>query len=144
MRNPFITIAVLVFATLIPLTACDPGSDSTTTSPSSANTTVDSGVGSKDATADVKIGTTFEVDSIGVPSVDVTITNNSDKKSDYYITVTLNTADGSEQLDDGVVFVDGLKPGQVKKDQIVFIGMVDEKLPKNAIVTLETVQRTAS
>lgn len=143
MRKPFIAIAIIAVAMLIPLTACDPGSDGNTAAKPSANTTVDSGVASQDATADVKIGTKLKLALISA-YVDVTVTNHSEKTSDYQIRVTLNSKDGTEQLDDGVVFIDALKPGQLAKDKLVFISINKDNLPKNAVVTLELVQRTAT
>ena len=105
---------------------------------------MDTGVGSKDASADVVVGKTISFDILDLANVDVTVTNNSEKTSDYYIELTLNSKDGSEQFDDSVVFVDKLKPGQTKKAQANFISASKDDLPKNVVVTLETVQRTAS
>jgi hypothetical protein len=123
------------------LTACDSASSSTSTDQTAdkdSSDDVNQGFGSKDATADVKLGAIGET-SYGSPSVKLTVTNNSEKRSNYSIEVVLER--GNEQLDEGSAYIQNLDPGQVKNEEIVFFSADDVSSAKVRIVTVD---RTAA
>lgn len=63
------------------------------------------------ASADVAI-TSCAVDQVGYASATVRVTNNSSKPSNYLVTVTFESKDGTTQVATGFVAVDSLQPGQ--------------------------------
>jgi hypothetical protein len=105
---------------------------------------VSKGIASKDASNDVKVGKLkVEGGGLGFGSVEVTITNHSSKRSDYAITVALESADGKQQFDTADVFVQNLEPGQSKKAEGEFLEL-PKKVPASAKLVLQEVERTAS
>ena len=106
-------------------------------------TDVSSGLGSKDASGDVKLGA-MKLDSIGFVEVAITVTNTSEKQSDYAIDVAVESKDGSQQLCVANAFIEGLNPGQSKKDKAQCFDQVSKADFKTAIAKLQTVQRTES
>lgn len=103
---------------------------------------VSRGVGSKDASGDVKIGRLTVDKVLGMPKVIVTVTNHSSKRSDYAITLALESADGRTQLDTADVFVQNLEPGQSSRQEGDFFSA--RRVPTGAMVVLQEVERTAS
>jgi uncharacterized protein DUF2510 len=104
---------------------------------------VSRGAGAEDASGDVVLGTT-SIDSVSnLPSISVTITNHSSKRSDYSITLAIEASHGSQQVDTADIFVQNLEPGQSTRQEATFLGL-DGKLPSDAVVKLQSVQRTAA
>jgi len=109
-------------------------------SAASSADSVSSGLGSADASADVTAVTLLPPDAIGVSYVEVTIVNNSSKASDYFVTLTADSADGTTRYDETIVSVMGLEPGQTTIEKGIFTA----DIPVDAVVTVKEVQRTAS
>ena len=51
-------------------------------------------------------------DAIGVSYVKIPVTNNSSGRSDYWIELVIESADGATQLDTASAFVEDLEAGQ--------------------------------
>lgn len=129
----------------------DTAADSTastaaTSAPSAAPSPgVSNGLGSHNAAADVTVGKlkakkiTGDVAYYYVP---VVVTNHSSKRSDYVVTVALESADGKQQIDTATVLVQNLEAGQSKRDEGDFLSTT--KAPKGAQLVLQEVERTAS
>lgn len=135
--------AISTASVLVLISACAgiSGTDTTTTeAPLVDDTKVSSGLGSKDATADVKVKGGKAYTEYGSTSVPVVVTNNSEKMSDYWITIAAESKDGSEQYETALVSVDSLRPGQSKTEEAMFF----EAVPAGAAFVLLEVQRTAS
>jgi hypothetical protein len=103
---------------------------------------VSRGIGSQDATGDVKLGR-YNTDVIKVGHVGVTVTNHSSKRSDYMITVALESADGHTQYDTADVYVQNLEPGQTTSQDGIFTN-TSTNPPATAKLVLKSVERTAS
>jgi hypothetical protein len=137
-------IALVSGAALFTIAACTGTGESTleTSTPKAstpeAQSSISTGLGTKDATADVKLGESTE--SYGITSLPVKITNHSEKASDYYIEVVAESKNGSERIDFSNVLVMGLKPGQKATEKATFTA----DIPASAVFTVTEVQRTAS
>lgn len=118
------------------------GSDSSsdTAATSGGDAGISSGLGSKDASADVQSLDCGAPDAIGVTYPKVTVKNNSSKASDYIITIVAESADGSTKFDETPVFITALQPGQSMTEE----GMFTNELPSGAVCKVTEVQRTAS
>jgi hypothetical protein len=103
---------------------------------------VSRGIGSQDATGDVKLGS-YTTDAIKVGHVAVTVTNHSSKRSDYVITVALESADGHTQYDTADVYVQNLEPGQTTSQGGMFVN-TSTNPPPTAKLVIQSVERTAS
>jgi hypothetical protein len=128
---------------------CDPSpyhyNDSKTPQCPSATTTptnpgVSRGWGSKDATADVTAMHLTAPDAIGFSYANVTITNHSEGRSNYYIELSVESFSGSTQYDTTFVAVNDLEPGQTTTAKSMPISHV----PALAVARVKTVQRTAA
>lgn len=108
---------------------------------SSTNTGVSTGLGSKDASRDIKLGKIDASSGFGI-EVPVTATNSSSKRSDYSIDLSLESADGKTQYDTAVAFLQNVEPGQSATDKGIFLK--ESKLPAGARVVVKEVQRLAS
>jgi hypothetical protein len=111
------------------------GGDSPTTVPG-----VSKGLGSQGATADVVSVTLVPPDTLKVSYVEVVVKNTSSKRSNYIIEAAVESADGSTKVDDTLVTVLNLEPGQTTTEK----GIVRKPVPSGSKVTLKTVSRTAS
>jgi ABC-type glycerol-3-phosphate transport system substrate-binding protein len=131
-------IAAVTGAALLTITACSAATSDTSTTTPDTQSSISTGLGTKDATADVKLGKSTE--EYGFTTLPVKITNNSEKASDYYIEVVAESKDGSERIDFSNVFVSGLKPGQKATEEAMFT----EDIPASAVFVVTEVQRTAS
>lgn len=97
------------------------------------------GVGSKDASKDVKLGEP-ELDPYGMVTVPATITNHSSKASDYMLEA--NVYDGSgAQVSTAMGFAWNVAPGG--KAKVTLDSAVDMSV-QSVTVKLTTVERTAS
>lgn len=106
---------------------------------------VSQGVAAQDASHDVQVGALRVRKDFGVVTdalVRVTVTNRSSKRSDYIITVALESANGKTQIDTADVFVQNLEPGQTKSDTGDFLSV--QRVPKHYKLVLQEVERTAS
>jgi hypothetical protein len=103
---------------------------------------VSNGIGSQDATADVGTPTMAAPDAIGVVYVQIPVTNHSSGRSDYFIDVAIESADGATQLGTAFASVQGLEAGQTTTTQAMVTDA--DSFPADAIVRITTVQRTAS
>ena len=121
------------------------GNNETTSSGDDASTSqtedsISTGLGSKDASSDIVDIDCGTPDAIGVSYPTVTIKNNSSKKSDYFVTLVAESADGSTRYADTIVSAMGLNPGQTTTEK----GMWMEEFPSGTICKVSEVQRTAS
>lgn len=118
----------------------------TTNTPSTPTTNqspgVSHGIGSQNASGDVKLGS-YTTDAAQFGHTGVTITNHSSKRSDYMITVALESADGHTQYDTADVYVQNLEPGQTTSQDGIFANAPTNP-PATAKLVLKSVERTAS
>lgn len=150
-QRPFLFwLPILVIVVIIIVATTTSGSGSSgTNSPAATNPTsgtsnapspgVSRGLGTKDASADVKIGK-LKVDQFGLGSVTIAVTNHSSKRSNYVIDVAVESADRSQQYDTGTALVDNLESGQTTRTKASFLEL-PKHLPSTAKVVLQTVQR---
>lgn len=119
-------------------------SEQAATSPQSggsqAQSGIDQGIGSQDASADLVDLDCGTPDSIGVTYPKVTVKNNSSKPSDYFITVVAQSSDGSIKYDDTVISIFALQPGQQQTEE----GMFTADFPSGTVCKVTEFQRTAS
>jgi hypothetical protein len=123
------------------------GSDSATKAKSdgttkTGDTSITNGLGSADASGDVtdpKIVREGE-DPLTLTYASVAIKNNSSKRSDYFVTLAVESPDGATRIDETVVSVSGLEPGQSAVEK----GMLTKDIPADAVVKVQQVQRLAS
>lgn len=113
----------------------------TTAGSSSATNTVSKGAGARDATADVSDLRLAEPDAIGFREVMAKITNNSSKRSNYFINVAIESADGKTQIDTATLFVNSLEPGQSTEAKGI---STSKDVPADAKLTLKSVTRLAA
>jgi hypothetical protein len=105
---------------------------------------VSKGVGARDATKDVALGTYAHPHTYyELPKVPVTVTNHSSKRSTYFITVALESPDSKTKYDDTIVIVNGLEPGQTTAETASFLSWHDVGMDPVKPVVKE-VQRTAT
>ena len=71
---------------------------------------------------------------------EVKITNSSSKRSDYFVTVAAESPDGATRIDETMVSVMGLDPGQNATEK----GIFSKDVPADAVLKVLEVQRTAS
>ena len=115
-------------------------SDDSADTSGSTQDTISTGLGSKDASADIVSIDCGSPDSIGVTYSKVTIKNNSSKPSDYFVTIVYESADGSMRYDDTIASAMNINPGQ----STVAEGMIMEEIPTGSVCKVSEVQRTAS
>jgi hypothetical protein len=103
---------------------------------------VSQGGGSADASADVSVPQIVREGEgeFGIAYGEVTITNNSSERSDYFVTIVAESPDGATRHDETVVMVIDLEPGQSTTER----GMFPSDVPDDAVLKLTEVQRTAS
>lgn len=77
-----------------------------------------------------------------LPSVKVTVTNHSSKRSNYIIELSLESADGKTQLDTAPIAVNNLEAGQSTVQTGQFT--TTDKLPRGARVVLKSIDRLAA
>jgi hypothetical protein len=137
-------VAVVVFAGCASTASTNSGSPGTASAKASSKTTVSKGLGTKDASGDVRLAKTWVKDPVlGILSTRVTVTNHSHKRSNYIIDLTLASPNGSTQFDTTTVLVNNLEPGQTNVQKAEFFSAPDA-LPKTAVVTVTSVQRNES
>jgi hypothetical protein len=124
-------------------------SKSSTSASKKPTSGISKGLGAKDATKDVKVSPLMrKKDGFGGTSyeVNVTIINHSSKRSDYFVTLSLESADGKTQIDTGNAVALNLEPDQTKANAVTFLeaSIGDTKVPATARVVIKELQRTAS
>jgi hypothetical protein len=137
------TIGVIAIIAIISATSgggSTPSNTDNAEAGGSTENTVSTGLGSKDASADIVSIDCGSPDSIGVTYSKVTIKNNSSKPSDYFVTVVYESADGSMRYDSTIASAMNINPGQ----STVAEGMIMEEIPAGAVCKVSEVQRTAS
>jgi hypothetical protein len=102
---------------------------------------VDKGIGSADASADVSGAVLGQPDAIGFRTVMLTVTNNSSKRSNYMIDLSIESPDGTTQYDTSFASVNNLEPGQTTTVDALSI---TKTIPADAVVKIKTVSRLAS
>ena len=117
------------------------GPSASTGQPSAVIQSPSPGVDSKEAWGDVKLGAITLDAKSGSPTADVTITNNSSKRSNYIVDLSITSADGETTLDSTIVSAEGVDPGKSAKKAAQF--GTTEKLPKNAKLAIVGVARLA-
>jgi len=137
-RNVLLTLGVLILLAFAGCVALVGGAVNEANKPDTPGS-VSQGLGANDATADVVLGQAEVPDAIGVVYLPVTVTNHSEKRSDYYIEIAANDAAG-DRVDFGNVLVMGLEPGQSSVEQAMFTN----DLPAGTSFKVIQVQRTAS
>lgn len=113
---------------------------SAATSKAAPSASVGKGFGSKDASGDVKLGKpTTNGYWVTIP---VTVTNHSSKRSDYFIDVSLESADGKTQFDTGSAIAQRVEPGQSAVAEVMLTKV--KEAPVGAKPSLKSVQRSPS
>lgn len=107
---------------------------------SSSSSGVSQGVASQDASGDVKLGPVQAPDALGIRYEKITVVNHSSERSDYMISVAVQSADGKTQYDTGTALINNVDPSQTASDKVMFTNQI----PAGAKVVLKTVERTAS
>ena len=104
---------------------------------------VSQGLGSQDASGDVTDVTIVWSDDEFMPMHEVTtkVTNNSEKRSDYSITIAIESPDGAVRYEETYLYVDGLEPGQTTTEKTV---LFEEDTPRDAVAVVKKVERLAS
>jgi len=118
----------------------DNAGDSKSSDSPSTEDTIGTGLGSKDASADINSINCGTPDAIGMVYPSVNVTNNSSKASSYFITIVVESADGATKYDDTIVMITDLAPGQTMTEESIFTN----DIPEGAICRVTEVQRTAS
>lgn len=118
----------------------DKAGDSKSSDSPSTEDTIGTGLGSKDASADINSINCGTPDAIGMVYPSVNVTNNSSKASTYFITIVVESADGATKYDDTIVMITDLAPGQTMTEESIFTN----DIPEGAICRVTEVQRTAS
>jgi hypothetical protein len=104
-----------------------------------ANGGISTGAGPQDASADV--GTpAVDPPEFGLSHVRIPVTNNSSKRSDYWIEMSVTSADGATQYDTTIATLSNVEPGQSATAETV----ITKDFPADALVKITEVQRTAS
>lgn len=140
---------IVIAAIAVIVTVSSQGSDVPASTTSDAETsvtedkttedTVGTGLGSKDASGDIDSLDCGEPDAIGVTYPSVKITNRSEKRSNYFVTVSFESADGSTKYDQAIIMVMSLNPGQSMTEK----GFITNEIPEGAICKVTEVQRTS-
>jgi hypothetical protein len=152
-KKRFIGLIVIAGIAVIAVVSQQDGDDPTSTN-SDANSqvsedeatedeatedTVGTGLGSKDASGDIDDLDCGTPDAIGVRYPSVKITNRSEKRSNYFITVSFESSDGSTKYDETIIMVMSLNPGQSMTEE----GFIANEIPDGAICKVTEVQRTS-
>lgn len=121
-------LAAITFAALV-LTGCgstaSDGSGSTKRD-EATETSVPKGLASTDASKDVGVPECKQDATTGTTAGTVKVTNSSSKRSDYSITVVLESAGGKEQVETTFGSVEALEPGQVASADLYFTKAMPE------------------
>jgi len=144
-RSRFRGIAIgfaLLFAVAAMAASGETDDDSGSDDSDEQSDDVSQGAGSADASADVSAPEILREGEgeLGISYGQVTITNNSSERSDYFVTIVVESPDGATRHDETIVTVMGLEPGQATTER----GAFTKELPADAVAKVIEVQRTAS
>lgn len=114
-------------------------SEESSSNDSATEDTVGTGLGSQDASGDIDSLDCGSPDAIGAMYPSVKITNRSEKRSNYFVTVTFESADGLTKYEDALIMVMSLNPGQSMSEEGIVLG----EIPSDAICKVTEVQRTS-
>jgi len=120
-------------------TTNDGGGDAPAAEEETTENTVGTGLGSKDASGDIDSFDCGVPDAIGMRYPSVKITNRSEKRSNYFVTVTFESSDGSTKYDEATIMVMSLNSGQSMTEE----GIITNEIPAGAICKVTEVQRTS-
>ncbi len=120
----------------------DDKSTATTTSGGTASG-VTNGLGTRDASGDVTVVKLGDTDALGFKKAELKITNNSSKRSNYLIELSLESADGKTQYDTAAVTASNVEPGQTTGGNVLPFTK-SKSAPADAVVKVKTVSRTAA
>ena len=145
-----VLLPVALIALIVLIMAVSGGDDnknnstaSTTASSGSTASGVSKGIGANDAAADVTVVKLGDVDVLGFRKAELKITNNSSKRSNYIIELSLESADGKTQLDTSTVTATNVDPGQSTGGNVLPFTKV-KNAPADAVIKIKTVSRTAA
>ncbi len=136
-----LNLTVITLAATVALAGCASSAAGTSGGSTKPASGISKGLGAKDASADVAVGKGAKDPDLGWVSAPVKITNHSSKRSDYFIDLAIESADGSTQYDTTMVMAEAVEPGQsaIEKGQFTKDG-----IPATAKIVVKSVQRTAS
>jgi hypothetical protein len=120
-------------------TTSDSSSGSTKKEEAGTESSISKGLGSADASGDVA-EPECQPNDLGTASGSVEVTNTSSERSDYAITVVMESADGKKQIEATYGGVEALEPGQTGTAELSF----SEAMPDGATCRVTEVQRIAS
>lgn len=103
---------------------------------------VDRGIASADASADFVSVTNSEPDVLGFVYLTVTVRNTSEKRSDYYIEISIESPDGGTKYEDTIVVIRNVEPGQTASDKSLPVNA--DRIPGAFKMKATKFQRTAS
>lgn len=104
------------------------------------STGVSQGLGSQDASGDVTLGAPVS-DGYGFSvEVPVTVTNPSEKRSNYWIEIAAEAPDGTTKYDDTIVVVNNVEPGQSAVETAMFFS----EMPEGTVFVVKEVERTSA
>jgi hypothetical protein len=117
-------------------------SDKSNNSSHKESSGVSQGLGAHDASGDVTLAAKPTKDDAGMVHMAVSFHNTSSKRSDYYVDLALQSADGKTQYDTTIATAENVEAGQNAHDDAVFLE--GDNAPAGAVVVVKSVQRTAS
>ena len=134
--------AATVFVALLAVVATAASGSEEASSSGGSESGVSKGLGASDASTDVSAPRIVREGEGALELVygEVKITNNSSKRSDYFVTVAAESPDGATRIDETMVSVMGLDPGQNATEK----GIFSKDVPADAVLKVLEVQRTAS
>ena len=137
-------IAAIVIATIgtVAMSACGETDSGDSDKDTGTKSSVSEGAGSEDAAADVSAPTLVVEGDPEFASyyAEVTVTNNSEERSDYKIVIVAESADGGTHISEATTYITGLEPGEVKTDRAMFY----KDIPADAVLRTSEVHRDAS
>lgn len=138
--------AALLLVIVIAVATGGGGDDDTTKSStvaSQGDAGVSNGFGTKDASADVKVGKLGDADILSFRKAELAITNNSSKRSNYFIELSLESPDGKTQYDTANATAQNVEPGQSTAGTVLPFTKA-KGAPADAVVKVKSVSRTAA
>lgn len=112
----------------------------TTVTTPSTSASIGTGLGTKDASGDVVFGKPTSDGAFA--TAPVKITNHSSKRSDYFIDVSIESADGKTQYDTSTVISQSVEPGQTANEKATFFKT--QQVPAGAKLSIKSIQRSES
>lgn len=140
MKKIIIAGAIVLGAVVIGAATSGHHTSSTTAPPTTPG--ISKGLGSQDASADIKLGAKWTDNGYGMITGTFTVTNHSSKRSTYFIDLALVSADGKTQYSTDLGTASNIEPGQTAVEKILMTP--SEKVPASAVIKITGVQRTAS